>query len=62
MCLPDCLMKKVPYSASEIAMSSDIPMLLMSGVNKGGIESAAVDLVAHANMLEKLELQLKQYF
>ena len=35
-------------------MSSDIPMLLMSGVNKGGIESAAVDLVAHANMLKKL--------
>lgn len=48
------LNEKVPYSASEIAMSSDIPMLLMSGVNKGGIESAAVDLVAHANMLEKL--------
>lgn len=48
------LNEKVPYSASEIAMSSDIPMLLMSGVNKGGIESAAVDLVAHANMLNKL--------
>ncbi len=48
------LNEKVPYSASEIAMSSDIPMLLMSGVNKGGIESAAVDLVAHANMLKKL--------
>lgn len=48
------LNEKVPYSASEIAMSSNIPMLLMSGVNKGGIESAAVDLVAHANMLKKL--------
>ncbi|WP_299526475.1 DJ-1/PfpI family protein [uncultured Methanobrevibacter sp.] len=48
------LNEKVPYSASEIAMSSNIPMLLISGVNKGGIESAAVDLVAHANMLEKL--------
>ncbi len=48
------LNEKVPYSASEIAMSSDIPMLLMSGVNKGGIESAAVDLVAHTNMLNKL--------
>ena len=48
------LNEKVPYSASEIAMSSNIPMLLISGVNKGGIESAAVDLVAHANMLNKL--------
>ena len=28
-------------------------MILMSGVNKGGIESAAIDLVSHANMLEK---------
>lgn len=48
------LNEKVPYSASEIAMSSNIPMLLISGVNKGGIESAAIDLVAHANMLKKL--------
>ena len=47
------LNEKVPFSAAEIAMSSNIPMLLISGVNKGGIESAAVDLVAHANMLEK---------
>ena len=48
------LNEKVPYSAAEIAMSSKIPMILASGVNKGGIESAAVDLVSHANMLEKL--------
>lgn len=48
------LNEKVPYSAAEIAMSSGIPMILASGVNKGGIESAAVDLVSHANMLEKL--------
>ena len=47
------LNEKVPFSAAEIAMSSDIPMILASGVNKGGIESAAVDLVSHANMLEK---------
>ena len=47
------LNEKVPFSAAEIAMSSDIPMILASGVNKGGIESAAIDLVSHANMLEK---------
>ena len=46
------LNEKVPYSAAEIAMSSNIPMILASGVNKGGIESAAIDLVSHANMLE----------
>ena len=53
------LNEKVPYSASEIAMSSNIPMLLISGVNKGGIESAAIDLVAHANMLNKLGVSVE---
>ena len=53
------LNEKVPFSAAEIAMSSNIPMLLISGVNKGGIESAAVDLVAHANMLEKFNVNVK---
>ena len=48
------LNEKVPFSAAEIAMSSKIPMILATGVNKGGIESAAVDIVAHANMLDKL--------
>ena len=53
------LNEKVPFSAAEIAMSSNIPMLLISGVNKGGIESAAVDLVAHANMLKKFNVNVK---
>ncbi len=53
------LNEKVPYSTSEIAMSSNIPMLLISGVNKGGIESAGVDLVAHANMLNKLGVSVE---
>ena len=48
------LNEKVPFSAAEIAMSSKIPMILATGVNKGGIESAAVDIVAHENMLNKL--------
>lgn len=50
---------KVPFSAAEIAMSSNIPMILASGVNKGGIESAAINLVCHANMLEKFGVDVK---
>ena len=53
------LNEKVPFSAAEIAMSSNIPMILASGVNKGGIESAAIDLVSHANMLEKFGVDVK---
>ena len=52
------LNEKVPFSAAEIAMSSNIPMILASGVNKGGIESAAIDLVSHANMLEKFGISV----
>lgn len=53
------LNEKVPYSAAEIAMSSDIPMILATGVNKGGIESAAIDIVSHANMLEKFGVSVE---
>ena len=53
------LNERVPYSAAEIAMSSNIPMILATGVNKGGIESAAIDIVAHANMLEKFGVSVE---
>ena len=53
------LNEKVPYSAAEIAMSSNIPMILATGVNKGGIESAAIDIVSHANMLEKFGVSVE---
>ena len=53
------LNEKVPFSAAEIAMSSKIPMILASGVNKGGIESAAIDLVSHANMLDKFGIPVE---
>ena len=53
------LNEKVPFSAAEIAMSSEIPMILASGVNKGGIESAAIDLVSHANMLKKFGIPVE---
>lgn len=48
-----------PYSASEIAIAGNIPLLLVSGVNKGGIETSAVNLVSHANMLERLGVNVK---
>ena len=53
------LNEKVPFSAAEIAMSSKIPMILATGVNKGGIESAAVDIVAHSNMAKKLNVTVE---
>ena len=53
------LNEKVPFSASEIAMSAKIPMLLTSGVNKGGIETSAVDMTAHVKLLEKLNIPVK---
>ena len=57
--LTGLLNEKVPFSAAEIAMSSKIPMILATGVNKGGIESAAVDIAAHANMLDNLGVDVK---
>jgi len=48
------LNKKIPFSSAEIALAAEIPVLMVSPCNKGGIETAAVDLVAHVEMLEKL--------
>ena len=50
--------EKIPYSGAEIAISSKIPMLLVSGVNKGGIESAALDLVSHGKALKKMGIDV----
>jgi cobyric acid synthase len=52
------LNERIPYSGAEIAVSSNIPMLLISGVNIGGIESAACDLVAHTNILHKMGISV----
>jgi cobyric acid synthase len=52
------LNEKIPYSGAEIAASSDIPMILVSGVNKGGIESAAVDIVSHAKKLKEINVNV----
>lgn len=53
------LNEKIPYSGAEIAASSNIPMLLVSGVNKGGIESAAVDLANHSKILQNIGIDVK---
>lgn len=52
------LNEKTPYSGAEIAASSNIPILLVSGVNKGGIESSAVDLVSHTKTLKKMGIDV----
>ncbi len=45
------LNEKTPYSSAEIALAADIPVILVSGCNKGGIETAALDLASHRDML-----------
>jgi cobyric acid synthase len=51
------LNEKVPFSSAEIAMASNIPVLMVSPCNKGGIETAAVDIVAHIEMMEILGIK-----
>ena len=48
------LNEKVPFSSAEIALAAKLPVLMVSPCNKGGIETAAIDLTAHAEMMEKL--------
>lgn len=57
--LTGLLNKITPYSACEIAIAANIPILLVTGVNKGGIESAAVNIVSHTKTLEKLGANVK---
>ena len=48
------LNEKIPFSSAEIAMASNIPVLMISPCNKGGIETAAVDIAAHVDIMDKL--------
>ena len=48
------LNEKVPFSSAEIALAANLPVIMVSPCNKGGIETAAVDLTAHVEMMEKL--------
>jgi len=48
------LNEKIPFSSAEIAMSANIPVIMVSPCNKGGIETAAVDAVAHVEIMDKM--------
>lgn len=51
------LNEKTPFSAAEIAKAGNIPTILVSGCNKGGIETAALDLASHVEMMHKLGIK-----
>ncbi|MGB9936380.1 MAG: AAA family ATPase [Methanobacterium sp.] len=48
------LNEKTPYSSAEIAKAADIPVILATSCSKGGIESAAIDIAGHIELLQKL--------
>lgn len=45
---------KIPFSTIEIAKAGHIPVILVSACNKGGIESAALDMAIHLKKLKKV--------
>ena len=51
------LNEKTPFSAAEIAKAGNIPTLLVTACNKGGIETAALDLASHVDMMRKLGIK-----
>lgn len=51
------LNKKTPYSTAEIAYAGNIPVIMVSSVSKGGIETAAIDIEAHINLLNKMDVK-----
>lgn len=53
------LNEKVPYSTAEIAYAGNIPVIMVSSVSKGGIETAAIDIEAHIKLLNKMDIQTK---
>jgi cobyrinic acid a,c-diamide synthase len=48
------LNEKIPFSTAEIAKAANIPVILTTSCSKGGIETAAVDIVGHIEVLDKL--------
>ena len=48
------LNEKIPYSTAEIAKAGNIPVILTTSCSKGGIETAAVDIAGHIEVLDKL--------
>jgi cobyric acid synthase len=53
------LNEKIPFSSAEIALAANIPVIMVSPCNKGGIETAAVDVVAHVEMMDKMGINTK---
>lgn len=53
------LNEKVPYSTAEIAHAGNIPVIMVSSVSKGGIETAAIDIQAHIDLLNKMDVKTK---
>ena len=51
------LNEKTPFSTAEIAMAGKIPTILVTGCNKGGIETAALDLASHVDMMRKMSIK-----
>jgi len=51
------LNEKIPFSSAEIAIALNIPVLMVSPCNKGGIETAAVDIVGHIDRMNKLGIK-----
>ena len=49
----------VPYSAVEIALAGNIPVLMITGCNKGGIESASVDISNHSKLIKSMGVDVK---
>lgn len=48
------LNEKTPFSSAEIAKAANIPVIMVSSCSKGGIETAAVDIVGHINIMDKM--------
>ena len=53
------LNKKIPFSTAEIAMAGNIPIIMVAACNKGGIETAAVDIVSHVEIMDKMGMDVK---
>ncbi len=52
------LNEKIPYSGAEIARGANIPVIMVSGCNKGGIETAAVDVTSQVKILQKMGIKV----
>ncbi|OEC84565.1 MULTISPECIES: AAA family ATPase [Methanobacterium] len=48
------LNEKTPFSSAEIAKAANIPVIVVSSCSKGGIETAAVDIVGHIGIMDKI--------